>query len=446
MNLNSIKNASSVFLVVFLLLSSSLLKAQTKVTLQDAIEIALENNFSIKIQNNLVEISKNNNSIGNAGFLPSLNANASILKRVEDNVTEFAALPDRNDEGVETDILSYGINANWVIFDGLKMFSTLDRLSALSEISELDAQIQVENVLYEIITTYYQIVGQQKASLVLENTLETSEQRLSISETRNQIGSGSTYDLLQARADLNADKSALIQSESRLRQAKILVTQVLGHSLSSNFMVEDDISIGEKLMLEDLLEASAVQNRELQKSRLAQRVAQNEKKEIISEIFPQIELSGGYGFNRTESSVGFSNFNETTGIRYGVTARINLFNGFDKQRRRQNADLVIKNELLRQQELEFIIQSEIQRLYTAYEDALTLIALEEENLQYNQQSVDIAIERFSLGTINAVELREAQQSLLNAENRLISAQIDAKFDEIELLRLSGLLLQKTEKG
>lgn len=446
MNLNSIKNASSVFLVVFLLLSSSLLKAQTKVTLQDAIEIALENNFSIKIQNNLVEISKNNNSIGNAGFLPSLNANASILKRVEDNVTEFAALPDRNDEGVETDILSYGINANWVIFDGLKMFSTLDRLSALSEISELDAQIQVENVLYEIITTYYQIVGQQKASLVLENTLETSEQRLSISETRNQIGSGSTYDLLQARADLNADKSALIQSESRLRQAKILVTQVLGHSLSSNFMVEDDISIGEKLILEDLLEASAVQNRELQKSRLAQRVAQNEKKEIISEIFPQIELSGGYGFNRTESSVGFSNFNETTGIRYGVTARINLFNGFDKQRRRQNADLVIKNELLRQQELEFIIQSEIQRLYTAYEDALTLIALEEENLQYNQQSVDIAIERFSLGTINAVELREAQQSLLNAENRLISAQIDAKFDEIELLRLSGLLLQKTEKG
>lgn len=446
MNLNSIKNASSVFLVVFLLLSSSLLKAQTKVTLQDAIEIALENNFSIKIQNNLVEISKNNNSIGNAGFLPSLNANASILKRVEDNVTEFAALPDRNDEGVETDILSYGINANWVIFDGLKMFSTLDRLSALSEISELDAQIQVENVLYEIITTYYQIVGQQKASLVLENTLETSEQRLSISETRNQIGSGSTYDLLQARADLNADKSALIQSESRLRQAKILVTQVLGHSLSSNFMVEDDISIGEKLMLEDLLEASAVQNRELQKSRLAQRVAQNEKKEIISDIFPQIELSGGYGFNRTESSVGFSNFNETTGIRYGVTARINLFNGFDKQRRRQNADLVIKNELLRQQELEFIIQSEIQRLYTAYEDALTLIALEEENLQYNQQSVDIAIERFSLGTINAVELREAQQSLLNAENRLISAQIDAKFDEIELLRLSGLLLQKTEKG
>lgn len=446
MNLNSIKNASSVFLVVFLLLSSSLLKAQTKVTLQDAIEIALENNFSIKIQNNLVEISKNNNSIGNAGFLPSLNANASILKRVEDNVTEFAALPDRNDEGVETDILSYGINANWVIFDGLKMFSTLDRLSALSEISELDAQIQVENVLYEIITTYYQIVGKQKASLVLENTLETSEQRLSISETRNQIGSGSTYDLLQARADLNADKSALIQSESRLRQAKILVTQVLGHSLSSNFMVEDDISIGEKLMLEDLLEASAVQNRELQKSRLAQRVAQNEKKEIISEIFPQIELSGGYGFNRTESSVGFSNFNETTGIRYGVTARINLFNGFDKQRRRQNADLVIKNELLRQQELEFIIQSEIQRLYTAYEDALTLIALEEENLQYNQQSVDIAIERFSLGTINAVELREAQQSLLNAENRLISAQIDAKFDEIELLRLSGLLLQKTEKG
>lgn len=446
MNLNSLTNASSVFLVVFLLLSSSLLKAQTKVTLQDAIEIALENNFSIKIQNNLVEISKNNNSIGNAGFLPSLNANASILKRVEDNVTEFAALPDRNDEGVETDILSYGINANWVIFDGLKMFSTLDRLSALSEISELDAQIQVENVLYEIITTYYQIVGQQKASLVLENTLETSEQRLSISETRNQIGSGSTYDLLQARADLNADKSALIQSESRLRQAKILVTQVLGHSLSSNFMVEDDISIGEKLMLEDLLEASAVQNRELQKSRLAQRVAQNEKKEIISEIFPQIELSGGYGFNRTESSVGFSNFNETTGIRYGVTARINLFNGFDKQRRRQNADLVIKNELLRQQELEFIIQSEIQRLYTAYEDALTLIALEEENLQYNQQSVDIAIERFSLGTINAVELREAQQSLLNAENRLISAQIDAKFDEIELLRLSGLLLQKTEKG
>lgn len=423
------------------------LMAQDTLSIEKVIRTGLENNFAIRIAENEARISANNNSPGNAGFLPVISADGTFNESVEDNEAEYStnAIPDRNDQNARTTIFSYGLNANWTIFDGLTMFATSDRLSLEEEIDETEARLQLEQVLADIISTYYQIVGQQNAYHVLENTVEVSRERIRIAETRLDLGSGSEYDLIQSRADFNADRAALIRSGTGLKQAKILLTQVLADTSLSGYDVSSNIVLGEKLRLEPLIKEALQQNSELQIARLNQNAAEAEIREITGEFFPQISLNGGYGYQRTETSSGFADFTETSGFTYGVTARINLFDGMNKNRRRQNAKIAEKNQELRLQDVRFQVTSQIRQIYAQYSDALSLIELEKENLQYAQQSQEIALERFRLGTINSVELREAQQSLLDAENRLIAAQIEAKSAETQLLRLSGRLLSAGEK-
>ncbi|MAO64336.1 MAG: hypothetical protein CL666_05000 [Balneola sp.] len=421
--------------------------AQETLNLDDAIRIGLERNFAIRIAENNTRISENNNSLGNAGFLPVISADGAINKRIEDNETRYgsgAPIPDRNDEGAETTVYNYGVNASWRIFDGLTMFATLDRLSTLSEISEVEARNRVELVLADIITGYYEIAGQQKAAQVLENTVEISEERIRIAETARDLGSGSEYELLLARADMNTDQAALIRTKTNLNQLKVLLTTILGDTTEAAFTVQPEIELAGKLSLENMIAEAVAQNRELTIARLTEQAAEAEIRELRGDWFPQVDVSGGYAYSRTEASTGFSEFSQSQGFRYGISASVNLFDGFNKQRRQENARIALKNEQLRRQDLELQVRANVSRVYAQYDDALSLIELEEENLEINKQTVEIALERFELGTINSIELREAQQSLLNAENRLIEAQITAKSAEIELLRLSGRLLSQIE--
>lgn len=444
MNIKLIRNiAAGLFLISVLPLSAV---AQDTLRIEEAIRIGLENNFSIRIARNDARIARNNNSLGNAGMLPVLTSDGTFNRRIEDNVTDFSSdnIPDRNDFGVETTNYNYGIDASWTVFDGLTMFATSDRLSTEADIGDIQAQLQVELLLADLVSGYYQVVGQQQAYQVLENTVDVSRERIRIAETKNDLGSGSQYDLLQARADLNADRAALIRSGTSLKQVKILINEILSDSSFSDFEVQANIEMGDRLELNSLVYDANSQNKELIIARMNESVAKTEIREITGEWLPKVDLSGGYGYNRTESSAGFTDFSETTGFSYGVTARLNLFDGFNRNRRKQNAQIRLKNEQLRTEELQLQITSQVKQVFTQYTDALGLIELEEENLQYTNQSLDIALERYRLGTINSVELREAQLSLLNAENRLIVAKIEAKTAETELLRLSGRLFSRTE--
>jgi len=425
-------------------LVSPQLFAQDTLRIEEAIQKGLEKNFAILVARNNAQIARNNNTLGNAGFLPIVTADGTVNKRLEDSETQFSTnnIPDRNDKGLQTTNYNFGLDASWTVFDGLTMFATQERLSLEENIGNEEAQLQIENLLADLVNAYYQIVGQQKANRVLRNTVEVSQERIRIAETKKDLGSGSEFDLLQARADFNEDRAALIRSGTLLKQAKILVNQILSDSTFSDFSVASTIEMREILDIKNLLNKASNENTTLTLARLNERVANEELNELRGDWFPQIALNGGYGYNRTESSAGFSDFSKTTGFNYGVTARINLFDGFNKNRNSQNAKLRLKNQQLQFEELKLDIISEIQRVNEQYQDALSLIVLEKENLGYISQTQDIALERFRLGTISSVELRETQLSLLNAENRLIIAQIEAKTAETELLRLSGDLLRK----
>jgi len=432
------KNMIAVFIVfVFVLcIQPNQVKSQELLTLDEAVAIALENNFGLKISRNEVEAANNNRSLGNAGFLPVLNGTASRTESIEDS--DFVAGgQSQESNGERTTNTNAAINLNWTLFDGLRMFSSYDRLGNVRDLSEMQFNLNQELLIANISLTYFNIIRISEQLNILQNNIEVTQERIEIEETKVDLGSGSEFDLLQARSDLSEDRASFIRESNTLTEAKITLNELLGRQPEVEFDVVSEISVNRSLVKDQLYKNLIEQNTELAIAKAQEDISELELREIQGERYPEISLTSGYSFNRTESGGGFFSFNETVGFSYGLTARIPIFDGFNLNRRIQNAKIAQRNAQISRQEERLRIDSNFESAYRAYSNALELVDLEEENFQNAEETLDIALERFRLGSISSLEFREAQTTFLQAENRLINAKYEAKIAETELLQLSG---------
>jgi outer membrane protein len=414
------------------------LKAQDFLTIEDAISIGLENNYGVQISRNLLEQAENNHSIGNAGFLPVLDLTSSHSERVEDSEFE-AGGQQQTTTGARSSNTNAALNLNWTLFDGFRMFTSYDRLGALRDVSDQELRLEMESLVARISLAYFNVIRINEQLSILQDNLEVSQERIEIEETKVDLGSGSEYDLLQARSDLNADRAALLRERNQLTEAKIVLNELLSRSPEEEFEVTREISVNRNLLREDLYQKLLVENTELAIARMEKDLSQFEIREIRGERFPEISLNSGYSFNRSQNDGGFIRFNETTGFSIGITARVNLFDGFNQNRRMENARINEKNAELSYEMQKLRLESDFTALFRSYQNALELVDLEEDNFQNAEQTLDIALERFRIGAISSLEFREAQRTFLEAENRLVNAQYEAKVAETELLQLSGEL-------
>ncbi|MEX0906488.1 MAG: TolC family protein [Balneolaceae bacterium] len=410
--------------------------SQEMLTLDEAIQTGFENNYGIQRFRNNLEIASNNRSLGNAGFLPTVLLSASQTERIEDSEFETGG-DSQTTSGARSSVTNAALNAGWVVFDGLRMFTAYDRLGEIEQISDNQLRLEMEFLAEQIINAYYNIIRINEQLKVLENSVDVSLERIEIEETKLDLGSGSEYELLQAKSDLSADQAADLRENNNLTEAKITMNELLARSPSTEFSVTTEIPVNRSLSREELHRKLMAENSELAIARLLHRVAELEVQEIRGERFPEIALSSGYSYNRNEAGGGFFRFNETTGFSFGITARVNIFDGFNTNRRVQNAQINQKNARLQLEEDRLRLESDFLAVFRAYQNSIELVDLEQNNLENAEQTLDIALERFRLGSISSLELREAQRTFLAAENRLIDAKYDAKLAETELLQLSG---------
>jgi len=224
-------------IILFLFFTTSISFPQELLTPEEAIKIALQNNYSISIARNESEIAANNSDIGNAGFLPNLEATGSYSKSINNTKQEFFSGEQIERDGAKSSTLTAGISLNWTIFDGLRMFASLDRLKALNKTGELNFKFEVENNITDITTTYYNIVRLKEVLEVIQTNILISEERVKIAEDKLEVGSGSRFDLRQAQVNLNEDKSSFLREQLNLSQAKILLNSLLGIETNNNFNV-----------------------------------------------------------------------------------------------------------------------------------------------------------------------------------------------------------------
>lgn len=443
----SFHKKSVVWVTIFLLSgwAQGTLRAQDTLTLERAIALALEKNYSIKIAEKRIDIALNDNTRGNAGFLPTVGASAqknftsSHLRQEFFNALQ--APLDRT--GVNNNNSNSGATLNWTIFDGLGMFVARDRLQQLVDAGRTNAKITIENTVADVSSAYYEIIRQYQRVRALRNALDISKDRLELAKAFYEVGTGSKVDFINAQVDYNGDTATYIAQGQNLKNSKIDLNTLLARSPTQDFTIPDTIITRRDIPAEELRQSMLAQNPNLVFAAQQRRLADLDIKTLTAQQYPRVDLLGGFNYNTSNNQAGFGIKTARNDVwSYGARVSVNIFDGFNQRRRIQGARinaLIVEDQ---ESDIRNQLQATFDRTYLTYRNSLQLVALEEANFKLARQNVEIAFERYRVGNSTSYEFREVQRNTVAAETRLIEAEYNAKLAEIELLRLSSRLLEE----
>lgn len=428
-------------ILLILSLSFSSIKAQVQdlLDLEKAIQIGLENNLQVKIGVENMVLRDLDKKIGvGSFFMPVINANYLRSFSTEDVVQTFVSDPE-NPREID-DAKSRNKSYSFVGIYGFRpeTIITMKRLGVLSEISELDSKVIVENTVAGISTAYYVLILELQRYQVLKETLQLSKARLNIAQAQYELGGAGKRDYLTAQVDYNADSSLLITQEQIIQNTRVNLNELLAIDPGVEFFLQDSsITLGNPLSLESLTENAFLENKQLLVNQRLNNEAYLQIKELQTSRLPVINLNSNFTNSVFNSDAGFLIQNERQGLNYGGNISFNLFSGLTLNRRIQSAKVNKRIQDYSLDQYEIQLKSDIQRSFNIYSKNRQLLKIEEVNYQVAKENSEIALERFRLGIASYLEFRDAQVNLLTAENRLITAIFNIKEQEIELMRLSG---------
>ncbi len=429
----------AICLVAALTMTAHMGLAQQKLGLEEAIAVSLNNNYDIKLVNNDIQVAKNNVNPGNAGMLPRLDAsftdggNKQNITRTQSNGNQQTL------DGVRNTSMNYGAALGWTIFDGLQMFTNYERLKELQKQGEVNAKATILTTVSNVINAYYTVLKTQQLVTARDSALDISQLRLKIANNKLTIGRGSKLDVLAAKVDYNTDTSAYLQEINLLKTAKTALNQVMARDLNIDFTVSDKIAIDATLDYKTLAGQMANLNPDLQNAFINKKIAELNLKQIKGQRYPTVAVNGGYEFQKSASPTGFNTQTRATGFTYGLTASLNVFNGFLQRQNERNAKIGINSSALAFEKVKQDIQAQLISTYQNYSTNLDLLKIEKSNVDIARQNLDITLEKYRLGSISPLELREAQKNSIDAITRYLEAQFQAKLTEISLKEISGTL-------
>ena len=442
-----IKEKRTCFLLLFIIFFTASAYSQKEerrvisnvIDLRECLRIGLENNFDLQIARNQELVSENNVTLGNAGYLPQVNVSSGYNLR-SSNTDQ---IPAEGDEVVEnrnsnTQTLDAGINLNWSLFEGFRVQTNYKRLKELQSAGELYTRLEMENLIANLTAEYYNYVQQQIRLGNLQYAVSLSKERLRIVEARYQVGSLSRLDLQQAKVDFNTDSSQLIQQYEILNRSRIKLNELMGVDVESEFIAQDTtIIFNESLAKDELFDRTMAQNTFLQISESNLTLSELELRNLRSRNYPYLRLNAGYGFTHYNYNSGNLERQRNWGPNVGLTLGYTLFDGFNRKREQKNQQIIIRNRELEVERDKLVIESDFANMWMAYQNNIELTNLEIESLENATINYEIAMERYRIGDLSGIELREAQNSLLEAEQRLLTAQYNTKLYEISLMQISG---------
>jgi len=429
------------FTSLLLLLITLQSTAQEIMTLPRALEIGLKNNLSIILQKNAEQIAKNNNTLGNAGFLPSLSLTGAQNNSISTTHQEQFSGTMKDVSNAQSNSFNAGAQLNWTLFDGMNMFVSKKMLGTMEDLGENGTRIVVEGIVSDIILTYYGIVQLGKLAQVAQDAVDLSIQRKRIAQAKLSLGSGSQLMLLQSTVDLNADSTSLIRQMNSLANTKADFNRLLARDVTTAFAIRDTILLDVSFQFDSLLHQALIQNSALISARLNQEIARLDVKEAQSGLYPQIDFNASYSYNRLNSATGFLKFNRSYGPSFGFNLSYNIFNGFNVTREIKNAKIWLNSGEIEVTDNEQEIHLGLVKLYNDYRSNLEIVRMQLTNVNVANENVNVAFEKYKLGSINDIELREIQQKLIDAEYQLILSTFESKKAEIGLYRLSGQILE-----
>ncbi len=409
-------------------------------SLEDALQTALKNNFGIKTAQNDVQIAKNNAVKSNAGFSP-------IINLIATETPSFGYLNQQLSNGTEvsrtnlSNNLNAGVQLSMTLYDGKRMYLELDRLKELQTLGEVNYRLRAEQLVFDVMRTYYNILRQQDLYKGLAEQIDLYEERFRLAQIRLEVGKGNQLDVLQAQADLNVQKTQLLRQKQAIQIAKLQLNQLMTNADNFNFEVKDSLQVGKIYNLEELKNQAKNQNLNVVQLQKLVGISMLNAKEFATLLKPRLTLNSGFTVGRQDNSAGLFLVNQNGGLNAGVTLNYPIYDGGNIRRQIGNAQIEIESNKLRIQQLQADLVNSLVISFQNYQNSLEILRGEEDNMQIAKQSIVIAMERFRLSRSTVLELKQIQQTYETAVVRAVSAKADAKNAEVEMLRLSGGLLR-----
>jgi len=434
-----------ILFITALFFTSSASYAQRMLTLEEAIATALQNNYDIQLSKNDSMVAALDYSYRNAAFLPALNGNLGTTWNSNNQRQTLADGSKREQNNIRSHNTAASLALNWTLFDGLKMFATRDKAAEYIQLGSLGIKNQVVNSIAGVITTYYNIVRQKQQLKAVEEQITLNEERVKLSQYKLDIGTGAKPDVLQSKVDLNAQKALKLEQLTLIEQLKEQLNQAMNTSSGTSFEVSDSIPLNTGIGLGDIQIDIEKTNPLLLIARKNIDIAGLTLKERKADRFPVVSFNSAYNYSRTDNKKVINPFsplfNQSNGLNYGLTANIPIFNRFNTKRLIRQAELDVQYQQLVFDNQRSLLYLDVVTAFKNYELQKKALALEEENILLARENVDIVFQTYKLGAATLVQLREAQNSLEAANNRLIAARYATKLAETELLRLKGNLVR-----
>lgn len=436
-------NCKIIFLFL-VLMSFGMAAQETTLSRAEAVEAALEHNYGIKISRNEVEIAENNKSIFNSGYLPSLTGLAGTTYDLNDRVTKPEGEEDIEQNNIENKLYRGSLNVDYLIFDGLGRLYNYKSLKEQYDLSQLEARETIENTILELFSVYFEIARLYENIDVLEETLRISKERVVRAQYQFDYGQTNNLAVLNARVDVNNDSINLIQARQQLHNTKRDLNVLLDREIDDrDYIVDTTVNFIPRLQLDLMMENAEENNVRLLQSEKAITISKYDIKVSKSGYLPSVGLTGSYGWNRNESaeSAFFPGSTTTTnGLSAGLNLTWNIFDGGRTRVQVQNAKISSETRELLRKQIELEVKRDIANALGTYENKLYVFHVQEDNVATNLDNFNRTQEQYKLGQVTSIEFRQAQINLLNARTSLNLAKYDAKLSELELLRLTGQLL------
>ncbi len=413
--------------------------SQQRLSLTDAIGIALQKSYDIQLAKNNLEISNINNNIGVAGGLPVVSATANDNEQLISINQKFAdPLRDTKRNNVGSNNLTTGITGSMLLFNGWRVVATKKRLEELEKLNQQLFNVQVQNTIAAVSTKYYDVVRQQTYLKTIAQSIGISKQRLDILQVRKEVGLSNNADIFQAQLDLNASEQAQQNQQLVITQAKTDLLNLIFVKPDSPIVIVDTIIIDRSVNLDDI--RVAIKNNP-QLVAASQQVTVNEliEKETAALRYPTVRASTGYNFTSSKSAAGFSLLNQSYGPFVGINLAVPIYNGGVTKRQQQVASINTRNAGILRDNLFMDFDAGAVRNYAAYVNSIQQLETEQKNYALSKQLLDLVLQRFQLGVGTLVDVKLAQQSFENEGYRLVNLNFAAKVAEIELKRLASKL-------
>lgn len=428
-----------------LILLSQTTTAQKMLTLDEAIATALQNNYNIQLSKNDSAVAALDYSYRNAAFLPSVNANLSGLYRNNNQNQKFSDGTQRKLNDIRSNNYAASVDLNWVIFDGLKMFATRDKLKEIVQLGSLEIKQQIVSTIADVITNYYAIVKQKQQLKAIDEQINLNKERVKLAAYKLDIGVGAKPDVLQSKVDLNAQKAAYLNEETKMAKLRETLNQIINIKPGTNYVVSDTILIDMNVSLGDIQQGLDTQNPDLLLAQKNIDIAKLILKERKADLFPTVSLSAGYDFNRTNNKATVNPFQPLFSRNYGRNIGFNIsipiFNHFNTKRLIRQSQLDIQYRQLLFDNQKSMVSLQVLNAYKDYELQKKALALEEENILLAEENVNIVFQVYKLNSTTLIQLKEAQNSLQEAQTRLINARYNTKLAEIALRKLKGEIIK-----